>query len=174
VPPCYPLSCLHIKVLALVGDLDQHFIFGNVIIFLLCKKIVSNVVPIMQINARATYGLSFGGSSPHIFLPDRSESSTTEASLQRHENSYGPLPNKRGWKLYLLKAYHPLLLHRHRENLRKTKKDVNLATSVKSQMPLVEFKEEGGWAEVQVEDERNKRYILIYRLLIDLVKTTYK
>ncbi|KAK7372877.1 hypothetical protein VNO80_06267 [Phaseolus coccineus] len=93
------------------------------------EKILNSLVQLDVINARATYGLSFGGSSPHIFLPDRSESSATEAFLRRSENSYGPLPNKMGWKLYLLKAYHPLLLHRHRENLKKTKKDVNLATS---------------------------------------------
>ncbi|KAK8466904.1 hypothetical protein PHAVU_008G188400 [Phaseolus vulgaris] len=93
------------------------------------EKILNSLVQLDVINARATYGLSFGGSSPHIFLPDRSESSTTEAFLRRSENSYGPLANKRGWKLYLLKAYHPLLLHRHRENLKRTKKDVNLATS---------------------------------------------
>jgi len=97
----------------------------------------------LQINARATYGLSFGGSSPHIFLPDRSGSSTTDAFSRRNANSYGSLPKKREWKLYLLKAYHPLLLHRHRENLRKTKKDANLATSVKSKMPHVDFKEKG-------------------------------
>ncbi|XP_014504858.1 uncharacterized protein LOC106764929 [Vigna radiata var. radiata] len=93
------------------------------------EKILNSLVQLDVINARATYGLSFGGSSPHIFLPDRSGSSTTDAFSRRNENSYGPLPKKREWKLYLLKAYHPLLLHRHRENLRKTKKDVNLATS---------------------------------------------
>ncbi|KAG2391640.1 uncharacterized protein HKW66_Vig0125990 [Vigna angularis] len=99
------------------------------------EKILNSLVQLDVINARATYGLSFGGSSPHIFLPDRSSASTTDAFSRRNENSYGPLPKKREWKLYLLKAYHPLLLHRHRENLRKTKKDVNLATSVKSKMP---------------------------------------
>lgn len=106
---------------------------------------VSNVVPIMQINARATYGLSFGGSSPHIFLPDRGSSSTAEAFLPRSENLYGPLPSKREWTLYLLKAYHPLLLQRHKEKLRKAKKNVNLATSVKSQMTCVEFEGGGRW-----------------------------
>ncbi|KAL2317545.1 hypothetical protein Fmac_031421 [Flemingia macrophylla] len=93
------------------------------------QKTVNNVVPIVQINARATYGLSFGGSSPHIFLPDRSSSSTAEALVPRNENSYEPFPSKREWKLYLMKAYHPLLLQRHRENLRKAKKVINLAIS---------------------------------------------
>lgn len=90
------------------------------------EKILNSLVQLDVINARATYGLTFGGSSPHIFLPDRSSSSTAEAFLPRNEDSYEPLPNKREWKLYLLKAYHPLLLQRHRENLRKAKKDAAL------------------------------------------------
>lgn len=85
----------------------------------------------MQINARATYGLSFGGSNPHIFLPDRNSSSTAQ-SLTRNDNSNGPLPNNREWILHLPKAYHPLLLQSHRENSQKSKEDV--ATSVKSQI----------------------------------------
>jgi len=85
---------------------------------------------IMQINARATYGLSFGGSNPNIFLPDRNSSSTAE----RNDTLNGPLPDNREWILYLPKAYHPLLLQSHRENLKKVKEDVNIATSVKSQI----------------------------------------
>lgn len=88
----------------------------------------------MQINARATYGLSFGGSNPHIFLPDRNSSSTAESFLTRNEDSNGPLPNNREWMLYLPKAYHPLLLQSHRANLQKAKEDVNNSTSVKSQI----------------------------------------
>ncbi|CAJ1970580.1 unnamed protein product [Sphenostylis stenocarpa] len=103
------------------------------------EKILNSLVQLDVINARATYGLSFGGSSPHIFLPDRSGSSTAEAFLPRNVNSYGPVPTKREWKLYLLKAYHPLLLQRHRENLQKTKKDVNLAASVKRAVSILEL-----------------------------------
>ena len=97
------------------------------------QKIVNNVIHIMQINARATYGLSFGGSSPNMFLPDMNSSSTSEAFLTRNNNSNGLSPNNREWTLYLPKAYHPLLLQKHRENLQKAKKGVNAATSVKSQ-----------------------------------------
>ncbi|XP_019460773.1 PREDICTED: uncharacterized protein LOC109360376 isoform X2 [Lupinus angustifolius] len=92
------------------------------------ENILNSMVQLDVINARATYGLSFGGSSPHIFLPDRGSSSTAEAST-RNDNSSGPLPNNRDWTLYLPKAYHPLLLQRHKENVKKHKKDVNLATS---------------------------------------------
>ncbi|KAK7385470.1 hypothetical protein VNO78_31191 [Psophocarpus tetragonolobus] len=93
------------------------------------EMILNNLVQLDVINARATYGLSFGGSSPHIFLPDSSTSPTAKAFSPRNENFHGPLPNKSEWKLYLLKAYHPLLLQRHRENLKKAKKDASLNTS---------------------------------------------
>ncbi|KHN40021.1 MutS2 protein [Glycine soja] len=93
------------------------------------ENTLNSLVELDVINARATYGLSFGWSSPHIFLPDRGSSSTAEAFLPRKENPYGPLPSKREWMLYLLKAYPPLLLQRHKEKLRKAKKDVNIATS---------------------------------------------
>ncbi|KAL5128938.1 Endonuclease MutS2 [Glycine soja] len=87
------------------------------------ENTLNSLVELDVINARATYGLSFGWSSPHIFLPDRGSSSTAEAFLPRKENPYGPLPSKREWMLYLLKAYPPLLLQRHKEKLRKAKKD---------------------------------------------------
>ncbi|XP_027369144.1 uncharacterized protein LOC113874979 [Abrus precatorius] len=93
------------------------------------ERILNSLIQLDVINARATYGLSFGGSSPHIFLPDRNNSSTVEF-LTRNDKSYGQLPNNKEWKLYLPKAYHPLLLQRHREHLKKAKKNVNLATSV--------------------------------------------
>lgn len=39
-------------------------------------------------------------------------------------------PNKREWILYLPKAYHPLLLHQHRKNLHKARKDLKNAFAV--------------------------------------------
>ncbi|KAK7301021.1 hypothetical protein RJT34_11876 [Clitoria ternatea] len=90
------------------------------------EKILNNLIQLDVINARATYGLSFGGSSPHIFLPDGNRSST----VTRNDKSCRPLPNNREWNLYLPKAYHPLLIQRHKENLKRAKKDVNLAASV--------------------------------------------
>ncbi|XP_057442336.1 uncharacterized protein LOC130734057 isoform X2 [Lotus japonicus] len=94
------------------------------------ENTLNSLVQLDVINARATYGLSFRGSSPHIFLPEKNSSSSTEAFLTGNDNSYGPLPNNKEWTLYLPKAYHPLLLQSHRENLQKSKKDANLATSV--------------------------------------------
>ncbi|CAJ2652351.1 unnamed protein product [Trifolium pratense] len=92
------------------------------------ENILNSLVQLDVINARATYGISFGGSNPQIFLPDRNSSSSAESFLTRNENSNGPLPNNREWILYLPKAYHPLLLNSHRANSKKAKEDV--ATSV--------------------------------------------
>lgn len=39
-------------------------------------------------------------------------------------------PTQMKWKLYLPKAFHPLLLQRHQENLQKAMKDVSNAKSV--------------------------------------------
>ncbi|WJX63469.1 hypothetical protein P8452_48350 [Trifolium repens] len=86
------------------------------------ENILNSLVQLDVINARATYGISFGGSNPQIFLPDRNSSSSAD-------NSIGQLPpNNREWILYLPKAYHPLLLNSHRANSQKAKEDV--ATSV--------------------------------------------
>ncbi|XP_045829113.1 endonuclease MutS2 isoform X3 [Trifolium pratense] len=92
------------------------------------ENILNSLVQLDVINARATYGISFGGSNPQIFLPDRNSSCSAESFLTRNENSNGPLPNNREWILYLPKAYHPLLLNSHRANSKKAKEDV--ATSV--------------------------------------------
>jgi hypothetical protein len=84
----------------------------------------------MQVNARATYGLSFGGTCPDLFLPEGNDSSTSVAYLSGNKNSNASFPIKREWTLYLPKAYHPLLLQQHRQNLQKARKDVSNATSV--------------------------------------------
>ncbi|KAK4273808.1 hypothetical protein QN277_017134 [Acacia crassicarpa] len=92
------------------------------------EKILNSMVQLDVINARATYGLSFGGTSPEIFLPDRNDSSTTK--IVGNSNFDEQYPNIREWKLYLPNAHHPLLLQQHREILRKAKRDVSHADPV--------------------------------------------
>ncbi|XP_028795773.1 uncharacterized protein LOC114751284 [Neltuma alba] len=92
------------------------------------ERILNTMVQLDVINARATYGLSFGGTSPHIFLLDRNGPSTTK--IVGNNNSGEQFPSIREWKLYLPKAYHPLLLQQHREILRKAKRDVSHAGPV--------------------------------------------
>lgn len=81
----------------------------------------------LQINARATYGLSFGGTSPDIFSLDRNSSSTRKIVGNNFDEHHS---NIREWKLYLPKAHHPLLLQQHREILRKAKRDASYASPV--------------------------------------------
>lgn len=70
----------------------------------------------MQINARATYSISYGGTYPELFSPDESSVASQLAQVK--------------WKLYLPKAYHPLLLQQYRQNMHKALKDVSDATAV--------------------------------------------
>ncbi|EEF42750.1 DNA mismatch repair protein muts2, putative [Ricinus communis] len=85
-----------------------------------------------KINARATYSLSFGGACPDLYLPEDMDGLfTAEASEMRALKGSNPLERK--WILYMRKAYHPLLLQQHRQNLQKAQKDAKKATSQKLQ-----------------------------------------
>ncbi|KAK0593394.1 hypothetical protein LWI29_035943 [Acer saccharum] len=93
------------------------------------EKILNSVIQLDVINARATYSLSFGGSCPCIFLPeDKDGSFTHDARASGTLTSKVSYP-KNEWTLYLPKAYHPLLLQQHRQNLQKARKDVKNATA---------------------------------------------
>ncbi|KAK3228430.1 hypothetical protein Dsin_000311 [Dipteronia sinensis] len=93
------------------------------------EKILNSVIQLDVINARATYSLSFGGTCPCIFLPeDKDGSFTHEARASGTLTSKVSHP-KNEWTLYLPKAYHPLLLQQHRQNLQKARKDVKNATA---------------------------------------------
>lgn len=93
------------------------------------EKLLDSVIQLDVINARATYGLSFGGTCPDLFLAENKNESSTGAHLSGHGTSEASYPIKREWTLHLPKAYHPLLVQQHRENLQKARKDVSLAIS---------------------------------------------
>lgn len=82
----------------------------------------------IQINARARYSLSFEGAYPDLYLPKDNDSTI------HHETPTedGILPQITGgkWILYLPKAYHPLLLQKHRHSLRMAMKDLSNANAV--------------------------------------------
>ncbi|KAM7267410.1 hypothetical protein ACFE04_009576 [Oxalis oulophora] len=85
------------------------------------------------INARATYSLSFKGVCPYIFMPeDMDESLNRKGSLSNNNSS----DLKKEWILYLPKAYHPLLLEQHRQNLKKAHKGVRNVTAVTAMLPM--------------------------------------
>ena len=75
---------------------------------------------IAALGRRARYSLSLGGSYPKLLVLDDKNSPLSIEDL-RLENF---VKTKKQWRLCLPKAYHPLLLQRHRHNLREAKKDV--------------------------------------------------
>ncbi|KAJ0704171.1 putative DNA mismatch repair protein MutS, core [Helianthus annuus] len=72
------------------------------------ENLFNAIIQLDVINARATYSISFGGTYPDLIL-----SSEEQAK----------------WKLFLPKAYHPLLLQQHRQKLHNAMKDVSEATA---------------------------------------------
>lgn len=84
----------------------------------------------MQINARARYSISFGGSFPDLFLPQDLVNCLPGSTLVEDRTSEASYPTQKKWTLYLPKACHPLLLQQHRQKLQKAMKDVSDATSV--------------------------------------------
>ncbi|KAJ4832476.1 hypothetical protein Tsubulata_000017 [Turnera subulata] len=74
------------------------------------------------INARANYSFSFGGASPELYLPEDQKNAYTEAHISE-KSPKGSYPVEREWKLYMPKAYHPLLLQQHKQNQRKARKE---------------------------------------------------
>jgi hypothetical protein len=83
----------------------------------------------MQVNARTTYSLSFGGACPDLFLLEGKGASTSVMYLLGDKISK-TYPIKREWTLYMPKAYNPLLLQQRRQNLQMAWKDVSNATAV--------------------------------------------
>lgn len=82
-----------------------------------------------QVNARASYGLSFGGTCPNLILPEVCNSSVANVCLSGDRTSEASHP-KNEWVLYLPKAHHPLLLQQYKENLENAKRDVRNAFTV--------------------------------------------
>ncbi|KAK9756725.1 hypothetical protein RND81_01G116900 [Saponaria officinalis] len=89
------------------------------------ENILKNIVELDVINARAVYGLSLGGMFPNLLKLDYKNAVLSSEGFTTKDSSskilYSP---KKRWKLYLPKAYHPLLLQRHRHTLRDAKKEV--------------------------------------------------
>ncbi|XP_073125722.1 uncharacterized protein [Henckelia pumila] len=93
------------------------------------------------INARARYSISFDGSLPDLYMPcDENGFIDTETSTEDKISKQSFLTLKK-WTLYLPKAYHPLLLLQHRQNLQKALKDLSNAKSEISRRKLA-----GGYA----------------------------
>ncbi|XP_075502824.1 uncharacterized protein LOC142540493 isoform X3 [Primulina tabacum] len=84
---------------------------------------------LIKINARARYSISFDGSFPDLYMPcDENGFIDTETSVEDKISKQSFLTQKK-WTLYLPKAYHPLLLLQHRQNMQKALKDLSNAKS---------------------------------------------
>ncbi|XP_021652858.2 uncharacterized protein LOC110644409 isoform X3 [Hevea brasiliensis] len=93
------------------------------------EKVLNNVIQLDVINARATYSISFEGACPDLYLPEDIDGSFSAESSEK-KASKAPYAFKREWLLYIPKAYHPLLLQQHRQNLQKAQKDAKNAAAV--------------------------------------------
>ncbi|KAJ6672972.1 DNA MISMATCH REPAIR PROTEIN MUTS FAMILY MEMBER [Salix viminalis] len=95
------------------------------------EKVSDSVIQLDVINARATYSLFFRGASPRLYLSEElDESFSTETYLSENETSMASFPKEREWLLYMPKAYHPLILQQHRQNVQKAKKEASNAADV--------------------------------------------
>ncbi|CAM8989923.1 unnamed protein product [Rhodiola kirilowii] len=94
------------------------------------ETLLTSIVKLDMINARALHSLTFGGSCPDLILPRGSNvSDTAEGQLSRDN---GPLKSssvKRNWTLFLPKAFHPLMVQKHHQNLKDAKKNLNNANT---------------------------------------------
>lgn len=55
---------------------------------------------------------------------------STETYLSENETLMASFPKEREWLLYMPKAYHPLMLQQHRQNVQKAKKEGSNAPDV--------------------------------------------
>ncbi|KAK4784230.1 hypothetical protein SAY86_018598 [Trapa natans] len=79
------------------------------------EMLLHSIIRLDVINARAKYGLSYGGTCPDLIL--------------FQDNNIPEGLESREWTLFLPEAYHPLLLQQHRQKLQKAKKDIIDATA---------------------------------------------
>ncbi|CAK9324302.1 unnamed protein product [Citrullus colocynthis] len=91
------------------------------------SKLIGCIIELDVVNARASYGLSFGGMCPNLILPEGCNSSIANVYLSGDQTSEASHLKKNEWVLYLQNAHHPLLLQQYRENLENAKRDVHNA-----------------------------------------------
>ncbi|XP_047058071.1 uncharacterized protein LOC124664647 [Lolium rigidum] len=72
---------------------------------------------------------AYDGTLPDLYFPNFEHGPIDIAKDGPVSTTSSAQLPKRSWKLFIPNAYHPLLLQKHQENLRRTKKDVASATS---------------------------------------------
>ncbi|XP_060963557.1 uncharacterized protein LOC133033039 [Cannabis sativa] len=86
------------------------------------ELLLNSIIKLDVVNARATYGMSYGGSCPDLSPP---RDGGSESKDSNNLSTY-----KRDWILYMPKAYHPLLLHKHKQNLWKARRESKKASEI--------------------------------------------
>ncbi|KAL0923700.1 hypothetical protein M5K25_007767 [Dendrobium thyrsiflorum] len=96
------------------------------------QNLLDTMIQLDAVAARAKYGIEYGATYPNIFLPcEMIRSLTVDGDSGLNGTSSKPSfsHHQREWKLYLQKAYHPLLLKQYRENLENARKALTNAAS---------------------------------------------
>ncbi|KAK9122435.1 hypothetical protein Syun_020052 [Stephania yunnanensis] len=94
------------------------------------ELLLKTIIRLDVVVARAKYSLQFGGTYPDLFLTEDDagvltvKSCSPSSGTSKVNLSY---QTQREWALYLPKAYHPLLLQQHRQNMQQAKKDITNA-----------------------------------------------
>ncbi|XP_022141292.1 uncharacterized protein LOC111011726 isoform X2 [Momordica charantia] len=98
------------------------------------EKLIDCIIKLDMVNARASYGLSIGGTCPDIILPEGCKSPIAN-NCSGDSISEASCLKKSEWVLYLPNALHPLLLQQYRENLKNAKRDVRNAFDIGRKLP---------------------------------------
>ncbi|KAK6155515.1 hypothetical protein DH2020_009763 [Rehmannia glutinosa] len=69
------------------------------------------------------------GACPELYLPQDKERTINAETLAENDISEMPQLSRKKWALYLPRAYHPLLLQQHRQNLQMAMKDLSNANA---------------------------------------------
>ncbi|XP_020674529.1 uncharacterized protein LOC110093853 isoform X4 [Dendrobium catenatum] len=96
------------------------------------QNLLDTMIQLDAVAARAKYSIEYGATYPNIFLPCEMIRSLTvdgDSCLNGTSSKSSFFHHQREWKLYLQKAYHPLLLKQYRENLENARKALANAAS---------------------------------------------
>ncbi|KAL5719313.1 hypothetical protein ACHQM5_012108 [Ranunculus cassubicifolius] len=96
------------------------------------SDLLNTIIELDVVTARAKYSVSYGGTFPELLsIEDNDGYIAAKYNAVRKKTATGDSidPTKREWVLYLPKAYHPLLLQQHGQNLKQARKSVTNANA---------------------------------------------
>ncbi|KAL6641294.1 hypothetical protein ACP70R_019475 [Stipagrostis hirtigluma subsp. patula] len=93
------------------------------------QNLLQETIKLDKVMARAKYSIAHDGTFPDLYLPNYGNTTITSATGGPVNTTSSAHLSKKQWKLYMAKAYHPLLLQQYQENLHRAKRDVASATA---------------------------------------------